>query len=63
MLTYNAVTKEYYKLTKLFSWFGKDFKNEETPTIVDFVNQYSKIKITNQVNKGYLKYDWSLNEK
>ncbi len=59
---YNEITKDYYKLTKLFTWFGKDFKNKETPTIVDFVNQYSNIKIVNQYNKGHLKYNWVLND-
>lgn len=57
----NMVTDKSYKLSKLFSWFGKDFKMKDK-TIVNFVNKFSDIKIVNQKNLGFIKYDWELNE-
>ena len=56
----NIITDDTYQLSKLFSWFKKDFKLEEQ-SLIDFVNKYSEIKISNQKNKGFLKYNWKLN--
>ncbi|WP_040396319.1 DUF547 domain-containing protein [Aquimarina agarilytica] len=56
----NEITGYTYKLSKLFSWFGGDFK-EENQSITDFINKYSKTKIRNQKSKGYVQYDWRLN--
>jgi len=60
--TLNKITKSDYKLSKIFSWFAKDFKKSKG-SIKKFINTYSTIKINNQINKGYIKYNWDLNSK
>ncbi|WP_378178899.1 DUF547 domain-containing protein [Aquimarina sp. SS2-1] len=58
----NTITEEVVEVSKIFSWFKKDFKvNGEDAK--DFINKYATIKIDKQKKKGYKTYDWSLNEK
>jgi len=58
----NNIEPELFKLSKLFSWFSKDFKQAEG-SVINFVNKYSNTKIKNQKNRGAIEYDWSLNGK
>ncbi len=58
----NIITGTEYKLSQLFRWFKKDFESD-AGTIVNFINEYSTIKIESQVNNGFIKYDWNLNDK
>lgn len=48
-------------VSKLFTWFSGDFKDEDR-TVVDFINQYSKVKLNKDASLSYLDYDWSLND-
>ncbi len=48
------------KLSKIFDWFSGDFKVKGKSTI-DFINQFTPIKIQQDANISYLEYDWSLN--
>lgn len=56
----NKISSKKIKLSKLFSWFGKDFKTEGS--LISFLNKYSKIQIQKNASKSYLDYNWSLNE-
>ena len=56
----NKITASEIKLSKIFSWFKKDFTKEKKLT--DFINQYSKIEVGRGVDIGYLDYTWDLNE-
>lgn len=56
----NTITANKVQLSKIFSWFAKDFKKQGT--LIDFLNQYSKIKIYNNAKKSFKHYDWTLNE-
>ena len=58
----NNVDSDSYQLSKLFSWFSKDFK-EADGSVVEFINRYSKTLIKNQKSKGFIEYDWNLNTK
>lgn len=58
----NNVGRDSFQLSKLFSWFSKDFKETEG-SVEKFVNRYSKISINNQKNNGFIEYDWNLNTK
>jgi len=58
----NDVNKKSYELSKLFSWFSKDFKKAEG-SVINFINKYSLVPISNQTNKGFKNYDWALNTK
>ena len=59
--TRNIITKNQVKVSKIFTWFKKDFKMNGND-VTDFINKYATVKIANQSNKGYTKYNWDLNE-
>ena len=40
--------------------FYKDFTNEGS--IIDFLNKYAEISISQNAKKSYKNYDWNLNE-
>ncbi|MEW7290139.1 DUF547 domain-containing protein [Aquimarina sp. 2304DJ70-9] len=56
----NTITAEKIEISKIFSWFGKDFKKEGS--LIDFLNKYSNIVINTDAKKSFKAYDWSLNE-
>ena len=56
----NNFTETSIKISKIFKWFAKDFKNEGT--LVDFLNNYSEITISQNAKKTFKDYDWNLNE-
>lgn len=57
----NDITASEAKLSKIFDWYGGDFKNEMP--LRDFINQYADVKITNATKVSFKEYDWRLNEK
>lgn len=48
-------------LSQIFEWYREDF-TQNGKSLLEFVNQYRKEKITDNVKIGYYPYDWSLNE-
>lgn len=56
----NKISSDRIELSKIFQWFGKDFKTEGS--LIDFLNKYSEVKINSNAKKTYLKYNWDLNE-
>ncbi|WP_406684874.1 DUF547 domain-containing protein [Seonamhaeicola sp. MEBiC1930] len=58
--TKNQISNNQIKLSKLFLWFGKDFK--QGGSLIDFLNTYSHVKISEEVKKSFLNYNWDLNE-
>lgn len=56
----NNISKNDLKLSKLFQWFSKDFKSNGS--VIDFINQYTDIEISQQAKKSYKNYNWDLNE-
>lgn len=55
----NNISENDLKLSKIFKWFKKDF--EQNGSLIDFLNRYSGISISEKVNKSYLDYNWDLN--
>ena len=55
----NVIAKEKAMLSQIFKWYKKDFTNKVSLT--DYINQYSKIKITRETRIEFINYDWSLN--
>jgi hypothetical protein len=47
-------------LSKLFNWYGGDFTKEMN--LIEYINQYSKIKLNKQAEIDWMDYDWALNE-
>jgi len=56
----NQISENNIKISKIFSWFSKDFKTEGS--LIDFLNRYSKTTISNKARKSYMDYDWTLNK-
>jgi len=56
----NIVTKDQLEISKIFKWFSKDFK--QNGSLIDFLNQYSAIKINANAKIKYKDYNWNLNE-
>ena len=56
----NEISENSLKLSKIFKWFAKDFK--ANGTLIDFLNQYSEVKIAPSAKKSFKTYDWVLNE-
>lgn len=58
--TKNKIGIASSKLSKLFSWFSGDFTKKTT--LIDFINQYTEVKMKSGAKLDYLEYDWALNE-
>ena len=56
----NEISENSIKLSKIFQWFAKDFKQDGGLT--DFLNKYSAITISAKAKKSFKNYDWALNE-
>lgn len=56
----NKISKDRLELSKIFSWYGGDFR--KSGTLVDFLNQYAPVQIDDKAKTSFLDYDWGLNE-
>ena len=56
----NTISENSLELSKIFQWFSKDFK--QNGSLIDFINQYSGIKISENAKIKYKDYNWDLNE-
>jgi hypothetical protein len=56
----NNLSQNSIKISKLFKWFSSDFK--QNGSLIDFLNLYSEITISQRAKKSYKDYDWNLNE-
>ncbi|MFC3810475.1 DUF547 domain-containing protein [Lacihabitans lacunae] len=56
----NEVSKNSMELSKLFDWYGGDFKGMSK---IDWVNKYAKVKADKNASISYKTYDWALNGK
>lgn len=58
----NMITKQNPKLSKLFDWYGSDFKVDGNKNIIAYINQYSTTKIDPNTDYSFIEYNWNLNE-
>ncbi|WPR71413.1 DUF547 domain-containing protein [Flavobacterium sp. NG2] len=58
--TKNTITKSKIEVSEIFNWFAGDFKTKGS--LIDFLNQYSSVKIDAKAKTSYKDYNWSLNE-
>jgi len=56
----NEISENSIELSKIFSWFSKDFT--ENGTLIEFLNQYSIVQISPNAKKRFKDYNWALNE-
>ena len=57
----NRLSEEKLKLSKIFSWFSGDFK-DQSGTVLNYVQQYAQTPVADNANVGYMDYDWRLND-
>ena len=58
--TKNTITINKIEISKIFDWFEGDFKTKGSA--IDFLNQYSAVKIRSTAKINYKEYNWNLNE-
>jgi len=56
----NNISKYSLELSKMFQWFSKDFK--QNGSLIDFLNQYADIEISDKAKIKFKDYNWNLNE-
>lgn len=59
--TKNTIATDKAKVSSLFKWFSGDFK-DNAPSVIEYINQYSKVKINSGAEITYQDYNWNLNE-
>ena len=57
----NIIKEDQVEVSKIFSWFKSDFTKDGS--LKDFLNQYAKITIEEDVKISHMNYNWSLNDK
>ncbi len=57
----NKVNASNPLLSHIFKWFNGDFVKKDR-TKVQFINQFSPVKINADADLDYITYDWNLNE-
>ena len=57
---HNTISETNLKLSKIFKWFAQDFK--QNGSLIDFLNLYSDIDISDKAKKSFKDYNWDLNE-
>lgn len=55
----NKINANAVQLSKIFDWFKGDFTKKGT--LIEYLNKYSKVKISSKAKISYLNYSWSLN--
>lgn len=56
----NNISKDTIKISKIFQWFAKDFK--QNGSLIDFLNLYSDIEISKNAKRSFKDYKWDLND-
>jgi hypothetical protein len=55
--TANELTANKATISKIFDWYKDDFSG-----VIDFINKYSKTKVTATATIDYKEYNWNLND-
>lgn len=59
--TKNQLDPDHPKLSKIFKWYGGDFK-KTGKSVREFISQYAEVKIKKNASISYMDYIWTLNE-
>lgn len=57
----NSISKDRVEISKIFTWFSKDFKTNGS--IIDYLNKFSEVPINDNARIGFMDYNWELNNK
>jgi len=56
----NSIKANKANVSQLFNWFGDDFT--KNGSLIDYLNQFSEIKLDPNATIDFLEYNWDLNE-
>ncbi|OEK02439.1 hypothetical protein BFP97_13300 [Roseivirga sp. 4D4] len=56
----NKITPHRVEVSKIFSWFGGDFKKGQS--LIQFLNKYTDVQIEEKAKVRFTSYDWNLND-
>ncbi len=56
----NNISSNHIIISKLFNWYGRDFKKNST--LIEYLNKYSPTLINKDAETDFMDYEWSLNE-
>lgn len=56
----NSLATDKVEISEIFNWFSGDFKTKGS--LIDYLNQYSAVKINKNAKVKFKTYNWSLNE-
>ncbi len=56
----NMISENSIEISNIFKWFSKDFKQDGS--VIDYLNQYSNVQISENAKVRYMDYNWSLNK-
>lgn len=56
----NSIKNNKAKVSQLFNWFGDDFT--KNGSLIEYLNQFSEIKLEPNAKIDFLEYNWDLNE-
>ena len=56
----NTISADKVEISKIFDWFSGDFKTNGS--VIDYLNKFSKVKISKNAKVKYKEYNWALNE-
>lgn len=56
----NEISEDSAQLSSIFDWYKGDFT--ENGSLIDYVNQYSKVKLAPDARIEFKEYNWNLNE-
>jgi len=57
----NKIAEDRVVLSKLFTWYGGDFKTESS-SIIEYINQYAPVEVNADAEITYMDYNWQLND-
>ena len=57
----NELSPNSVKLSEIFKWYKDDFLLK-SPSIIEYINQYSEIEISADASVDYIQYNWDLND-
>jgi hypothetical protein len=58
---HNIIREKKVQLSQIFDWYAIDFVTEKQ-SLIDYLNQFSELKINQDAKIEYLPYNWNLNE-
>lgn len=56
----NEISQNHLKISKIFQWFSKDFK--QNGSVADFIDIYTDIDISQKAKISFKDYNWDLND-